>query len=130
MTPEQIANIKQIFPNASESFLRQLVQNPPVVTRLRDPKPQLDARPQPLDPDQDEKGSPPRTSGRVKVTIIRHGIALLDFDNGAGGCKALVDALRYEGLIVNDDPGSIEFVFTQRKVSRKNKGTEIIIEQI
>ena len=130
MTPEQIANIKQIFPNASESFLRQLVQNPPVVTRLRDAKPQLDARPQPLDPDQDEKRSSARTPSRVKVTIIRHGIALLDFDNGAGGCKALVDALRYENLIVNDDPGSIEFVFTQKKVKRKNKGTEIIIEQI
>lgn len=130
MTPKQIANIKEIFPNASESFLRQLVQNPPVVTRLRDAQPQLDAGSKPLDHNQDEKKSPPSTPGRVKVTIIRHGIALLDFDNGAGGCKALVDALRYEGLIVNDDPGSIEFVFTQKKVKRKNKGTEIIIEQI
>jgi len=130
VTPAQIANIKEIFPNASESFLRQLVKNPPMVTRLRDPEPKLNAGPKPLDHNQDEKGSPARTSGRVKVTIIRHGISLLDFDNGAGGCKALVDALRYENLIVNDDPGSIEFVFTQKRVARKNKGTEIIIENI
>lgn len=130
MTPLQITNIKEIFPNASESFLRQLVENPPVATRLCNPQLKLDARKKPLDINKDEKRGAPRTSGRVRVTIIRHGIALLDFDNGAGGCKALVDALRYEGLIVNDDPGSIDFVFTQRKVKRKNKGTEIIIEQI
>jgi hypothetical protein len=48
-------------------------------------------------------------------------------DNGAGGCKALLDAIRYEDLIPNDDPSVIDFYFTQEKVKRPFIGTQITI---
>jgi hypothetical protein len=54
----------------------------------------------------------------------------LDVDNGAGGCKPLLDAIRYEGLIPDDDPSSIEFNFRQYQVKKPHRRTEILIEQI
>lgn len=68
-----------------------------------------------------------RSAGKTSLRIERRGIKLLDFDNGAGGCKALIDALRYQGLIVNDDPETIDFFFSQKKVKRTALGTLITI---
>lgn len=121
--------IKKLFPNASGAFLRaNLPSCPSLVKWLCYPELEQDAGPQPLDPHQDEKGGQGSPAGRVKVTIIRHGARLLDLDNGAGGCKPILDALRYEGVIKNDDPGTIEFAFKQ--VKSKELGTEILIEPI
>jgi hypothetical protein len=97
-----------------------------MATRLRHPKPEPDARKEPLAPDQVEKGS----SGRFEVCITRVGTHLLDFDNGVGGCKALIDALRRAGLIHDDDPSSIDFVFKQRKAPKKDQGTLIEIKPL
>ena len=61
------------------------------------------------------------------VRITRCGTRLLDADNLAGGCKPIVDALRYRGLIPEDDPQSIGLVVQQRKVLKKDIGTIIEI---
>ena len=91
-------------------------------------QPQHDAGPAPLDNDPDQAGGP--AGPRYRVTITRYGAKLLDVDNGAGGCKPLLDAMRYEGLIPDDDPGSIDFVFRQQKVKTKERRTEILLERL
>ncbi len=96
--------------------------------RLRHPKPQHDAGTESLDSDQAESGG--QAGARYRLTIIRYGAKLLDIDNGVGGCKPLIDALRYEGLIPEDDPGTIELIFRQRKVSKNERRTEIVIETL
>ena len=121
--------LQKLFPNASADFLRaNTAAGKAVAARVRHPQPEQDAGPQPLDPHQDEAGKPASPAGRIKVTIIRHGARLIDVDNGAGGCKPLIDSLRYERVIENDDPASIEFVFRQQK--SKILGTEILVEPI
>ena len=67
-------------------------------------------RPQP----RKEKGS-----GRTLVRITRCAPRLLDADNFVGGCKPLIDQLRYHGLIADDDPASIELQFRQKAVRGK-----------
>jgi hypothetical protein len=130
--PDNLSSLKALFPNASLSFLKLhgFVDDDqaPVASALCHPKPQQDAGSKPLDPDQAEKGSPAGGTGRIKVTITRRGPKLLDVDNLAGGCKPLIDALRYEGVIPNDDPGTIELAFRQFKTRREDQGTEVLIE--
>jgi len=46
-------------------------------------------------------------------------VRLLDADNYAGGCKPLIDQLRYAKLIEDDDPETIEITFRQVKVKTK-----------
>jgi hypothetical protein len=46
-------------------------------------------------------------------------VRLLDADNYAGGCKALIDQLRYAHLIEDDDPETIEITFRQAKCKTK-----------
>lgn len=96
--------------------------------RLRHPKPQHDAGEASLDHDQAQSGG--QAGARYRLTITRYGAKLLDIDNGVGGCKPLIDALRYEGLISEDDPGTIELIFRQRKVPKDERRTEILIETL
>lgn len=65
---------------------------------------------------------------KARVTIERHGGKALDADNFAGGAKDLVDGLRDNGLIVNDDPANLELRFEQYPGSRTPKQTVIRIE--
>jgi hypothetical protein len=94
-----------------------------LAARLLDPQPQRAPGAQPLG---DPKAQT-RSSARIKVCICRKGTRLLDIDNLAGGTKALLDALRYEGVIHDDDPGSIDFEVRQEKVKRADIGTEVTI---
>jgi hypothetical protein len=83
--------------------------------RIPDPKPQPAIR-QTLD------CQPPRKTtrtGRVTLRITRHACRLLDADNFAGGCKPLIDQIRYAALIPDDDPASVELQFCQEKVGKK-----------
>ena len=96
--------------------------------RLRHPKPKHDAGAEPLDPHAAQSGG--QAGARYRLTITRYGAKLLDIDNGVGGCKPLIDALRYEGLIPEDDPGTIELIFRQRKVAKAERRTEIVIETL
>jgi len=106
----------------------RLVPTADYLTRVHHSQPQHDAGPAPLDNDPDQAGGP--AGPRYRVTITRYGAKLLDVDNGAGGCKPLLDAMRYEGLIPDDDPGSIDFVFRQQKVKTKERRTEILLERL
>ena len=64
------------------------------------------------------------------LCITRRAVSLLDADNFAGGCKPLIDQLRYAQLIRDDDPGSVEIIFRQKKVAtKKEEGVEVNIRQ-
>jgi hypothetical protein len=67
--------------------------------------------------------------GRITVRITRHSSRLLDIDNFAGGCKPLIDQLRYAKLIPDDDPASVDLQFAQEKVAQKFEMTTIEILQ-
>lgn len=65
------------------------------------------------------------------VRITGHRLELLDPDNFAGGCKFLIDQLRYAKLIPEDDPSTIRLITDQVRVSRKeDEGTHVEIEQV
>lgn len=56
---------------------------------------------------------------RTTLIITRCACSLLDADNYAGGCKPLIDQLRYAKLIEDDDPETVEILFRQVKVKSK-----------
>lgn len=67
---------------------------------------------------------------RTTLVITRCSCSLLDADNFAGGCKPLIDQLRYAKLIEDDDPETVEILFRQTKVKTKNEErTEVEIRQ-
>jgi hypothetical protein len=72
-------------------------------------------------PQRKEKGR-----ARIIVCITRRSCHVLDLDNFAGGCKPLIDQLRYAQLIPNDDPQSIELQFVQEKVKTRLEEETII----
>ena len=83
-------------------------------------RPALDATP---------KREKPRQN-RTTLCITRHATKLLDADNFAGGCKPLIDQLRYAKLIPDDDPETVEILFRQTKVKTKaEERTEVEIRQ-
>lgn len=65
--------------------------------------------------------------GRIVVRITRRAARPLDADNYAGGCKPLIDQLRYAALIPDDDPESVEIVFRQERVKKKDEGVVVEI---
>ena len=81
-----------------------------------------------MDLNQAQEGSAGRP--RFRVTITRYGSRPLDVDNGAGGCKPLLDAIRYEGLIPDDDPTTIDFIFRQYQVKKPYRNTHVLIERV
>lgn len=71
-----------------------------------------------------------QSKNRVTLVITRSAVSLLDADNFAGGCKPLIDQLRYAKLIADDDPETVEILFRQTKVKTKaEEGTEVKIRQ-
>lgn len=67
---------------------------------------------------------------RAHLRIDRRACRLLDIDNFAGGCKALIDALKEAQLIPDDDPASLEVSFVQTRVrTRKEEGTHLTLTQ-
>lgn len=78
-------------------------------------------KPQPA-PRQTLDHTNPRESprkARTTLIITRSACSLLDADNYAGGCKPLIDQLRYAKLIADDDPETVEILFRQIKVKTK-----------
>lgn len=121
------------MPRFNEQQLAQITSQPgytvghaafvPVAPGLSHPVAKLYAWQKPLDLDAAEEGS----AARIIVRITRYGTKLLDKDNLYGGAKPICDALRYEKLIPEDDPESIELYVCQKKVKRKDVGTYIEI---
>ena len=65
---------------------------------------------------------------RAHLRIERRACRLLDLDNFAGGCKALIDCLKEAGFLAYDDPGSVEITFAQVRVRhRKDEGTHVTL---
>ena len=95
----------------------------PVATKLPHPEPKHHAGEESLDINQDEEGG----AGRHTVCITRYGAKLLDADNLGGGVKHTVDALRYEGLIPDDNPASLRLIIRQKKAKKGERGTLIEI---
>jgi Holliday junction resolvase RusA-like endonuclease len=62
-----------------------------------------------------------------KLVITRFAPRPLDIDNFAGGCKALIDCIKQEQLIPDDDPASVSIEFRQEKCKQKEQRTEIEI---
>jgi len=64
---------------------------------------------------------------RITVCLTRKAPKLLDADNYAGGCKPIIDQMRYAGLIADDDPETVEITFRQERVKRSQQGMLIEI---
>ena len=112
------------------TWLRGLLTKPgyavhaaPVATGLRHPEPKHDAGAESVVVNQGQEG----IAGRIEVRITRCGSRLLDADNLSGGVKWLLDGLRYEKLIPEDNPQAIRLIVAQRKVGKAERGTLIQI---
>lgn len=65
----------------------------------------------------------------IRITGFRKRI--LDPDNFSGGCKYVIDGLRYAGLIPDDTPEAIILETGQVKVKEAgDERTEIVIEKL
>jgi hypothetical protein len=73
---------------------------------------------------------PVRASGaeRPVVSIVRCGTRALDPDNLRGSVKALVDQLRYSGLIPEDTEAAIDLRVGQIKVTKDQVATYVKID--
>jgi hypothetical protein len=71
-----------------------------------------------------------QSKASIICRITRYAPSLLDADNFAGGCKGLIDELRYAKLIPDDNPAAIELQFVQRHAPRGHQGmmVEIIVD--
>lgn len=123
MNNDDLKHLLKLLPNASPSFLRLHGFMAP---QVRDTKFERPAGEEPLDTDEAQK----RGAGRRFVCITRCGVRLLDRDNLWGGVKPACDALRYAGLIRDDDPSAVLLYVRQKKVRKDQTGTQIIITQL
>jgi hypothetical protein len=89
---------------------------------LPHPKSELHARQESLDSHQDEAGG----TGRTFVCIESRRVRPIDPDNLAGGCKFIIDALRYAGLLQEDTPEKISLQVDQKKVDRRTQEKTLI----
>jgi hypothetical protein len=116
-------NLAEIKSDALRRQLRTGFET--VVARPSHPVVKHDARRTLECPAPDEE----RRADRLTVRITRHACRVLDADNFAGGCKYVIDALRHERIIPNDDPASIRLAFEQVRVEhKKDEGTMIEVE--
>ena len=94
--------------------------------RIPDPKPESNIGETLRSIDKGKEDSKKRSF----VRITRFSCRPLDCDNYAGGCKPLIDQLRYAKLIKDDDPESVQIEFIQVKVPHKTEErTEIEIKE-
>jgi Holliday junction resolvase RusA-like endonuclease len=95
--------------------------------KIPNPKPQPVARKTLPNTNEGKENS----KKRYFVRITRYSCRPLDCDNYAGGCKPLIDQLRYAKLIRDDDPESVQIEFIQVKVPKKSQErTEIEIKEL
>ncbi len=121
------------MPRYDKEWLNGLLQRPgygipaaSISTGLRDAQPKQDAQLPPLGENQDEEGG----AGRFAVRIERRGARLLDADNLGGSVKFILDALRYQKLIPEDNPAAIELEVTQAVYPKAERGTLIEITRL
>jgi Holliday junction resolvase RusA-like endonuclease len=117
-TPDQLAaKGYQLNQDGSYSPKSQRLLN---TLAKHDPKQALEQLP---------KGKEAR-GNRTHLRITRYSTRPLDCDNYAGGCKPIIDQLRYAKLIKDDSPEDIEVEFKQVKIKTKDQErTEIEISE-
>lgn len=94
--------------------------------RVSNPKPQRDQKAAL----GDSKKGQGEGDGRTLVRITSHRVRLLDHDNHTGGCKHLIDALKYNGEIEDDSPKHIRLETDQVKVAHYHEEfIEVIIQK-
>lgn len=76
-----------------------------------------------------EQVGPPKGNAldACEITVTRHGGKMLDWDNFGGGCKFLLDALRSNGVIVDDKPSVVKRLNLDQHIDRKNGRTVVEI---
>lgn len=62
-----------------------------------------------------------KSTNRTHIRITRYSTRPLDCDNFAGGCKPIIDQLRYAKLITDDSPEHVEIQFKQVKIKTKTE---------
>ena len=65
---------------------------------------------------------------KQRVTITLYHSRLFDKDNAYGACKVIFDALKAQGLIVDDSPEWLEASVKQEKCKHKERHTVIELE--
>ena len=74
------------------------------------------------------KDCTPKRNPQYTLGITRFSTKTLDVDNLAGGCKPLIDQIRYAHLIPDDNPESVNITFSQVKVkTQAEQRTEVRI---
>ena len=103
------AEILSRYPHASESFIRANldIENSRQVAEL-----ERDSRNEPLETHQGQKGA----AGKLLVSFVSIRKRLLDPDNVS--VKWTLDALRYAGVILGDEPEKITLEVSQRKARK------------
>lgn len=118
--------LKTIFPNASEQFLRDNASNAPAPDH-RVSGAVVERRLANESVASDEAQT--RDSGKYVVRVTSHRVRLLDEDNLCE--KFHIDALRYAGCLPVDSPDRCRIITTQAKVRRKTEErTEIVIVRV
>lgn len=116
------AEVLKYYPNATESFIRRNLNS---VCPVSNPKPQLAPERQDCVEDHPRKSE---GQGRARVVIESRRARICDADNLY--CKAILDAIRYAGLIADDSPEHIELTVRQTKVKKKDEETVVMIQRI
>ncbi len=111
--------------NTTQSSQSRSSTHHPLDAGLHDTQPKRRHRPALVGVDKGKT----QGQGCFEVRITRYGGRLLDEDNFHGGCKALIDELRYAGLIPDDNPASISLRYEQRVVGRSEWGTLVQIKK-
>lgn len=116
--------LRRFFPTASASTIRANTDADPV--RIRPTEPQQDPASKLDGVLQRKEKSAERIANRVILRITGFLSRPYDPDNFAGGCKAVIDQLRYAGLIKNDSPEHIRLEVEQVKVKTKAEQKTVI----
>ena len=93
-----------------------------VARKLCSPQPQPAVCYEPLGQAQGEAP----VSNRIGICITGFRRRLLDPDNFAGGCKYLIDGLRYSQLLHDDTQEQVSLTFQQVKVQTKQEEETLI----
>lgn len=64
---------------------------------------------------------------RIGVFIVSYRPRLLDDDNFHGGCKPLIDSLRYAGYLKDDNRDNVRVWYEQIKCATKDERTEVYL---
>jgi Holliday junction resolvase RusA-like endonuclease len=106
-----------VFNSHSRKLPDTITQHAPKLPLVKVPKAKATSK------DCTAKCNPQYTLG-----ITRFSTKTLDVDNLAGGCKPLIDQIRYAHLIPDDNPESVEITFAQVKVrTQAEQRTEVRI---